>query len=166
MAVKPFIHGRVLDLGCGSGKLAEEVLPEQYLGVDADNDVIERARRKYPRHQFEVSMPKGKRAFDTIVMLAVIEHLNDPGDLIRFLSKHLSYTDKSSLIITTPTPVAAPILTLGSYMGLFSKVAHEEHRGLISRCALELIGHDAGLSLILYRRFLFGMNQLAIYQRS
>ncbi|MBN1510467.1 MAG: class I SAM-dependent methyltransferase, partial [Phycisphaerae bacterium] len=50
-AARPFIDGgRVLDMGCGTGSLADIVAPQQYLGVDIDAESVRLARRRHPDH--------------------------------------------------------------------------------------------------------------------
>ncbi len=48
------VDGRVLDIGCGTGLLLEQlpVDPLRYLGVDVSRGMIDVAREKFPRHRF------------------------------------------------------------------------------------------------------------------
>jgi hypothetical protein len=46
-----------------------------------------------------------------------------------------------------------------------SSHAHEEHERLLGKAELDVAGRGAGLTLIVYRRFLLGMNQLAVFSR-
>ena len=39
-AAFPHLRGKVLDIGCGSGALAEHVTAESYTGVDIDRDSL------------------------------------------------------------------------------------------------------------------------------
>lgn len=50
-------RGLVADLGCGTGLLLElhELAPERYLGVDLSEGMLGLAKRKHPRHAFELS---------------------------------------------------------------------------------------------------------------
>lgn len=75
---------RVLDLGCGNGRLLEALKETavDYLGVDSSPALISLARQNYPDKQFVVSdllniqeIPDGQ--FDYIFCLAVLQHL--PG---------------------------------------------------------------------------------------
>ena len=50
-------------------------------------------------------------------------------------------------------------------LGLLSAHAHDEHETLLGREALADAGRSAGLALVLSRRFLFGMNQVAVFSR-
>jgi SAM-dependent methyltransferase len=43
---------RVLDAGCGYGRMAELFPPERYVGVDFSPDFIDAAKSAHPRHTF------------------------------------------------------------------------------------------------------------------
>ncbi len=71
----------VLDIGCGRG-MTIAFLPAStsYIGIDVSLPAIERLRGLYPDHEFiqhdvDGGFPPGLGDFDTIIMLAVIEHL-------------------------------------------------------------------------------------------
>lgn len=165
-AASPFLHARVLDFGCGSGALAEFVSSDHYLGVDKDELSLQQARLRFPNHRFISELPRSDEKFDSAVSLAVIEHVRDPAGFLRILSAYLNDSDKARLIVTTPHPSVDWIHDLGAAVGLFSKHANEEHEDLLGRAKLEMAGAQAGLKLVLYRRFLFGANQIAVYAKS
>lgn len=165
-AVLPFIKGRVLDVGAGSGALAQWVGADRYHGVEIDSASLHIARQACPRHLFTVEMPRETELFDTIVALAVIEHVKDPAVFLEVLSRHLETHVDACIVISTPHPSADLVHTVGSRMGLFSRHAHEEHEQLLNRNRLDILAVAMGLRLALYRRFQFGMNQLAVFQRA
>ena len=67
-------------------------------------------------------------------------------------------------MLTTPNPSIDWMHGLGSRISLFSKHANEEHKDLLGRRQLEEIGHNAGLKLTTYKRFLWVVNQLAVFE--
>ena len=69
------------------------------------------------------------------------------------------------LVATTPHPSGRWPLEAGAALGLLSSHAHDEHERLLGEADLGDAGRGAGLALIVYRRFLFGMNQLAVFSR-
>jgi 2-polyprenyl-3-methyl-5-hydroxy-6-metoxy-1,4-benzoquinol methylase len=164
LAVCPHIKGRILDFGCGSGGLAEYVSNDVYTGVDVDGFSIQKARSRYPMHQFMSTLPDLEEKFDSIVLSAVIEHVSEPVDLFLALMGHLRKASKARLIVTTPHPSIDWIHALGAAFGLFSKSAKEEHGDLLDRSKLVTVGEQAGLKIVYYRRFLFGANQLAVFE--
>ena len=164
-AARPFLKGRVLDLGCGSGKLAGIVPPDCYLGVDIDEYSLDRARAAYPDHAFRGSLPPRDETFDTVVALAFIEHVPDPAEALREMAVRLRPRPASAIICTTPHPTVEKLHALGARAGLFSREANEEHEALLDRRRMEEIARASGLRLVIYRRFLLGANQLALFQR-
>jgi len=146
-AVRPYLNGRVLDVGCGSGGLAEYISSDQYLGVDVDPLSLELARARFPSHRFEADMSKVDGKFDTIVSLAVIEHVNDPSIFLANLGCHLVDSENAHIVLTTPHPVGDWIHDYGALVGLFSKHANEEHEELLDREMLKNAGRRAGLEL-------------------
>jgi len=52
--VAPYIKGRVLDVGCGTGSLVDYFSPQEYYGLDVSEKMIERVRAKYPKGIFSV----------------------------------------------------------------------------------------------------------------
>lgn len=165
-AVLPYLKGKVLDFGCGSGALAEYVSPENYLGVDIDDDSLQNAQRRFPDHTFICvdSLPDSK--FDTVVTLAVIEHVPSPESFLGQLGRCLNNGDLARVVLTTPHPKVDWVHGLGARLGLFSHAAMEEHETLLDKAALLRCGLKAGLEMVYFRYFLAGANQLAVYKKA
>jgi len=165
-AASPYLKGRILDFGCGTGALAAFVKLDQYLGVERDSFSLQQAKRCFPRHRFVSKLTASSGKFDTIISLAVIEHIADPAVFLKTLVGHLKNNPFSRIIITTPHPTVGRLHDWGSIIGLFSKHANEEHKELLGRAKLATIGEKTGLKLSFYTRFLLGTNQLAVYSAS
>ncbi|MFH1091929.1 MAG: methyltransferase type 11, partial [Pseudomonadota bacterium] len=69
------------------------------------------------------------------------------------------------IIITTPHPFGGFVLDLGARLRLFSRQAQDEHERLYDREAIEKLAGGTNLVLEIYKRFLFGFNQLFILAR-
>ena len=65
-AARPYLSGRILDIGCGNGSLAAYATPENYVGVDHDKEAVAAARALFPEHIFISTLPK-TGVFDTVV---------------------------------------------------------------------------------------------------
>jgi len=81
-------NSKVLDAGCGNGRLLEALEGKQinYLGIDNSPALIKIAKVNYPSHDFRVHdllslsrLPEGN--FDYIFCLAVLQHI--PGRKLR-----------------------------------------------------------------------------------
>lgn len=162
-AALPFLQGRVLDFGCGTGALAGHIPADRYWGVDRDATALDVARSCYPMHQFTDQLPDIDERFDTVVSLAVIEHVSNPGEFLKLLRARLRDSSRAHLVITTPHPSVDWVHDAGATIGLFSKHANEEHEALLDSQSLRQAGADAGLNMVSYQRFLFFANQIAIY---
>ncbi|WP_413725160.1 class I SAM-dependent methyltransferase [Sodalis sp. RH16] len=161
----PYLKGRVLDFGCGSGTLAAHIDADCYLGVERDTVSLQIAREHFSIHTFVPELSEITNKFDTVVSLAVIEHVKNPVEFLRTLAAYLDDNPASNIIITTPHPSVDWVHHLGASLGLFSKHASEEHEDLLDRSRLEEVGREAGLSIIDYSRFLFGANQIAVFAK-
>lgn len=161
-AARKWLDGKVLDIGCGSGVLASFVEPGQYVGFDRDMGSIEVARRAHPRHRFVTSFPEGER-YDTIVALALIEHLPKPcEELARWAS---ALEDGGKIVITTPHKAFRIVHDCGAKIGIFSADAADEHEEMFDRSSLSALANSVGMKMAVYQRFLFGANQLAVISR-
>ncbi len=160
-AISPFLRGRILDIGCGAGSLAALVDPELYFGVDYDEESINIARHRFPRHKFQMEMPK-PTSFDTVVSLAVIEHVPQPDLFLKNLCRYLQPNRQSRIVLTTPHPSLEWVHDVGAKLGLFSAHASEEHEMLLDRSSLQRIAQIADCPILIYRRFLLGANQMVV----
>lgn len=155
----PYLRGRVLDVGCGVGMLAAHVDPERYLGVDPDATALAAAAAAFPRHRFVAVLPS-TGPFDTIVALAVLEHLPDPEASLSAWAELLSPAGR--IVLTTPRPGYMWLHEIGAALRLFSREAAEEHHRFFDRDAIGHAARTAGLRLDQGRCFLLGANQLFI----
>lgn len=158
---RPLLRGAVLDFGCGVGALAPACERTRYLGVDRDEESIRLARRDHPGYTFTTVLPAGG-SFDTIVSLAVIEHIAQPAELLAKLKTLLA--PKGRILLTTPHPSFEWVHETGARLGLCSADAAEEHETLLDSPAMQRVAREAGLQVdpALSRRFLFGLNQLFV----
>ncbi|MEY2398397.1 MAG: hypothetical protein QOJ00_1571 [Actinomycetota bacterium] len=110
---------RVVDLGCGEGKLIGRLLRdtkvEHVLGIDVSYRTLERAHRRLhldtmaPRQRERVELAQGAltyrdkrlRDFDVATVVEVIEHLDQPR-LGAFERALFAYAQPRVVIITTP----------------------------------------------------------------
>jgi ubiquinone/menaquinone biosynthesis C-methylase UbiE len=89
--LRPYAHGNVLDIGCGSGDLVGFFSEQgvKYMGIDLSAQMIERARANHSSlvengtAAFKVAdcehLPFDDRSFDVISAVALIEYLPNPA---------------------------------------------------------------------------------------
>lgn len=166
-AARPFLKGRVLDVGCGTGALAARVAPDRYDGADTDAESLRLARRAHPKHRFHAIGPDGALPagqFDTVVALATVEHVPDVPAFLARLRDRLA--PKGRILLTTPSPSLGWAHRLGAKLGIFSREAAAEHHELLDDEALARHAAAAGLRVERADQFLAGANQLFILVRA
>jgi SAM-dependent methyltransferase len=75
---------RLLDIGCGTGWLADEF--DSYTGIDGSTQAVELGRehgRNVVQGNVDEPLPFGDEQFDAVVMKDVLEHVADPVALVR-----------------------------------------------------------------------------------
>lgn len=81
---------KVLDFGSGVGTACLMFTPENYLGIDANPDRVNYARRLYPDYAFEVlkgsRLPVSSNSVDYILVIAVLHHISSQ-DLTVYLQE-------------------------------------------------------------------------------
>ncbi|MFI5119367.1 MAG: class I SAM-dependent methyltransferase [Thermoanaerobaculia bacterium] len=162
--------GRVLDVGCGLTDLPGR-FPE-YVGSDRDAVVLAAQKKRFPERDFfewdigrSLAPPalQARAPFEGILLLAVLEHVTEPAVVLSRAAALLAPSGR--VIVTTPHPLGRLPLEAGAALGLLSPHARDEHESLLGRADLEEAGRSAGVFLVLYRRFLLGLNQLAVFAR-
>lgn len=126
--VSPFLRDRILGAGCDPGMLASIVAPENYLGVNIDQQSPAKARLTHPKHQFQSDFPATHSDFNTVIALAVIEHLPKPAKFLRSLTNLLASGSGGCIIIGTPHPSTGWLHIIGVSIGLFTQHPSESTR--------------------------------------
>src|SRR6476661_1605393 len=98
----------VLDVGCGNGVISRNLGKHGFnvYGIDISDKTIEKARslNTLPNVKFDVlsaeQLVASGKQYNAIICSEVLEHLNDPGSLLRVLNDSLH--DDGVLIVTVP----------------------------------------------------------------
>ena len=75
-------RGRIVEMGCGTGRLCEAFPPDQYVGIDISEAALASARWNHRGYRFE--LPDGQ-AGDTALLYTVLLHIAD-DDLADFVA--------------------------------------------------------------------------------
>ena len=99
---------RILDVGCGNGVISRHLgrLGFQVLGIDVSEKTIEKARSAtslpnvvFQKKSAEELVASGER-YDAVICSEVLEHLTDPGALLKVL--YATLKEDGKLIVTVP----------------------------------------------------------------
>jgi 2-polyprenyl-3-methyl-5-hydroxy-6-metoxy-1,4-benzoquinol methylase len=137
--------------------------------VDSNPVIVSNMTRLYPDRRFinrdvteQVDELEGER-FDTVVSLAVIEHLLEPEKLLENARRHLG--DGGLLVITTPTPFGEKVHRLLERLSLAHPGIGERHHSVLTRKELGEIAGNTGFRVREHRLFEAGCNQLLVAER-
>lgn len=158
-AARPWLKGNILDIGCGSGALAAFVDADRYIGFDQDQESVDVAKEVWPEYRFTTSLPADGK-YDTVVALALLEHLSEPKHELEQWAKKLA--PGGNIVLTTPHKAFRLAHDFGAKVGVFSSGAADEHEEMFDRKGLHELAKSSGLSVVHYERFLAWANQLLV----
>ena len=119
----------VCDIGCGyNATFLLEISSFLKYGIGLDRSVGNFANQKIKlKHvQIEKIIPLRSKEFDVVTMIAVLEHLNYPQEVLDEVYRILK--NGGRLILTTPTPLVKPILETLAGLRLINKKDIQEHK--------------------------------------
>ncbi len=176
LLVSRFVTGVVLDVGCGPAQILEYLSDPsiKYVGVDTNKSQINSLRKKYAKSQFfwinvdQEKLPDFNTKFDTVLLIAVIEHLKCPQKLFEEIA---SITNPSSkLIITTATPAGEHVHNILALFGLTSLEAIREHKtaahASYSYKEISALVVPFGFTFDQCLKFEFGLNQVVCFKKA
>ena len=158
---------RVCDLGCGLGTAFLDFAGERIAyGVGLDDQLKEASSGRWERIRGDLrsALPFPPGHFDHVAMLAVLEHLTDPGPILREVHRILA--PGGSLILTWPAAAVDPILKILHTLRFISdEMESDEHQERIPVKSLRQMLEEIGFEKFLHRRFEFGLNNLMVAWR-
>jgi SAM-dependent methyltransferase len=123
--------GRVLDLGCGDGRLAAELDAAELTAADVSRVALERARRRLPGARLvelepDAPLPLADASFDLVLCAETAEHVRDLQLLLSEIRRVL--VPGGELALTTPaTPaLARPEPPLSPHLRRFTRASLRE----------------------------------------
>jgi 2-polyprenyl-3-methyl-5-hydroxy-6-metoxy-1,4-benzoquinol methylase len=140
---KKYLKGDVLDFGGNEGEL-KKFVSGKYMVVNYDHSIME------------------NKNFDTIVALAVIEHIPVREVLLIFKKFRLVLKPGGHVFLATPTVFAKPILEFLAFFGFVDKENIREHKHYWTKKELFDLAKDSGFQVQKYKKFQLGFNQFAV----
>jgi SAM-dependent methyltransferase len=117
---------RVLDLGCGDGRLSAELDAAELTAADVSLTALERARRQLPGARIvelepDAPLPFDDGAFDLVLCAETIEHVRDVQLLLSEVRRVLR--PGGVLALTTPAnpPLGRPADPLSPHLRFFTR---------------------------------------------
>ena len=159
---KYIINGNIVDIGCGQeGQFLISNKEKIKTGYGLDNNIINNRKLK--------TLPLPKNSIDVVFLNAVLEHLLKPKDVLTEVLSVLK--NDGRIVMTTPTPLAKPILEFMAYkLHIINEAEIKEHVHYYTRKdILDLIKElncFFPVRLEKYEKFEFGLNSLIVIKKS
>lgn len=123
-----FIHEdiSVLEIGCGTGELLNEIKAKTKIGIDFSELMIEQAKKQYPNLDVRVMAAEEiqlEQTFDLIILSNLIGYLDDIQ--LVFEKLHPLCHAKTKIIITYYNFLWEPILKFGEWIGYKTKTPRQ-----------------------------------------
>lgn len=118
-----YFQGRLLDLACGTGELIDHIHPQEYLGVDFNQQYIQFAQKHRQRHHVnfvhaDITKIDFGDNFDTAIIISATHHLRDKQLIEIFQTLQRKRLKKLLIIDGLPrTPFAGFLEYLDSRLG-------------------------------------------------
>ncbi|WP_133250432.1 class I SAM-dependent methyltransferase, partial [Helicobacter cinaedi] len=111
-------------------------------------------------------LPFENESFEVVTMLAVLEHLNHPLDMLKQITRVLK--PNGVLILTVPSHLAKPVLEFLAFkLKIVSEAEIRDHKTYYNKKDLHhLIAQIPSLHLKTNKYFQRGMNNLAIVSKA
>lgn len=148
---------RVLDVGCGGGILAEGLArcDAQVTGLDVESAAIEEAKRHAGEQGLNINYHcqaienYQDNAFDCITCMEMLEHVQDPGLVIKHCARLLKPNGYLflSTIDRSPQAYLALIIAAEYLLGLLPRQTHD-YKKFIRPSELATIVRASGLTVI------------------
>lgn len=164
---KRIIGKKIIDFGCGSNfqnitkkysKASRAVLIDLY-GDDFIKNNIKFINYNNDLNKIDIELKNEK--FDIIILAAVIEHLDNPAVIIKFLKKFLNKS--GYFLLTAPSIYSKPILEFMAFkLHLINEDLVREHKRYYNKDQYINLAKETESNLISFKFFLLGMNTIAI----
>lgn len=124
--IKLGVGNSILDVGCGVGEYTWMYLDrfDPVYGLDPNPKCLAEARKSTDGIKYILGFGetfKMKRKFDTISLNNILEHVDDPIELLKNCKKHLNYGGR--IIVQVPN-AETPARKLGVLMGIIPSLNH------------------------------------------
>jgi ubiquinone/menaquinone biosynthesis C-methylase UbiE len=119
----------VCDIGCGSDiYFLNRIKSFIKKGVGLDQDLNDRLDGNIELKNIKIDfrLPLEENYFDAVVMVAFLEHLEKPEDILKEACRILKNGGK--LMLTTPSPISKPILEFLAFLGLIDRREISDHK--------------------------------------
>ena len=157
----------VLDIGCGREALFLKTISDKInsgIGIDFKAEEFNEVNLEVRKLSFTDTLEFKDNTFDKVFMLAVLEHLQHPYDLLKEV--HRVLRDDGNLVMTVPSNLARPVLEFLSYrLNIVSRAEIMDHKKYYNRQSLKRLANSTGFFMSYHDYFEFFMNNITVFKK-
>ena len=159
----------VCDIGCGDDdlllRLKKELKLGQAIGVDAHVAAAKKEGVEFLKGD-ACSLQLADQSCDCVLMLAFIEHIEEKNARQVLREAHRILKSEARLIMTTPTPLAKPVLEFLAFkLKIISQEEIRDHKHYYTRNELVRILSETGYKKVKAKHFQFFMNAFYVFEK-
>ncbi len=164
--IMPYLNKNVIlcDIGCGrEGKFLLSVSQKIKQGYGYDFKLNKNLKKE------NITLTKGDFSkynlkYDLVVFMAVLEHLENPKQVLKQINSKLNKGGK--LILTTPDKRSKWLLEFLAYkLKIISEEEIRDHKHYFNKVELIKILKETNFKLIKHKHFQLGLNNLVICEK-
>lgn len=151
--------GTLIDVGCDQPQVFIDRVREEMkecIGVDIAVTPHEYGNVKIFQQDIEKKIRLPSNKANVITMLAVLEHMKHPTEIIAECYRMLK--PDGVLLVTVPSPNSRPLLEVFSVLGLVRKEMIEQHENYFTKEHLQRLCKKAGFRTVFVEHFELGCN--------
>lgn len=167
--VKKYLYQNSIlyDIGCGDGRLLKKLSADILKGIGIDKEIESINSGNLEFYNLDLNdckLPSENNSVDIVLMLAVIEHLEKPENII--MEVHRILKAGGLLLMTTPSPRAKPVLDFLAFnLGIISKSSIAEHKQYFSKDRLHDLLFKYKFRNFIIKPFQLGFNLLCVAKK-
>lgn len=150
----------VVDIGCGyDAQFLHDIkgLIQKGIGIDQKVELTSKDNIELRKMRLGEKIPVDKNSADAVTMMAVLEHVEHPQELMNESYELLK--PGGVFLATTPTPRARPVLEFLSFkLGIVNKDEILDHKNYFWGFQLYNMLKKAGFREVEWHEFQLGMN--------
>jgi ubiquinone/menaquinone biosynthesis C-methylase UbiE len=137
---------------------------ESGVGIDFKAPELQSAKLRTISVTLDDKLPFDDGSFDVVTLMAVLEHLEKPLEILREIRRVLKKAEAADrhggiLVGTVPSKAAKPVLEFLSYkLKIVNEAEIRDHKRYFNKRDLAEIFTEAGFREVRHRYFQFGMN--------
>lgn len=167
--VRRFKNCRLLDVGCGWNASLLRALESELecgVGIDFKAPALNTNKLRTIEARLDTRLPFEDSSFDLVTMLAVLEHLDCPAQILEECCRVLR--PGGGLLLTVPSKRAKPVLEFLAFrVGIVSRTEIEDHKQYFNKEDLRnLISKIPSLVKFEHKYFQLGLNNRVFVTRA